>query len=1161
MHKGHSSYFDIHLILCVGLVLSGLLISCTAETGETDPESDVYRQAVSDFYLSLGASQTDEALFAYNKMNDVAAQYPDEPAAWANLGVFAMRQGNFELAREQFTKARELEPDNADILFLSGLLESRMGNIERAIQYLEQGAELDPENLRIRYSLASELEREDDTGNADQIIAQLQSMHETDPDNLVILYELIRVTAKQENRELVETYVQELSEFSGQWPSRIREQFDGVRELINEGSYDQLSVELAFLRNGLDELPSFREHLNQVRLAPNEIGFLIPRFLRLPQPEMEAAEPDSGMSFNHESLPGVPPEAFYLKSVTLLEDLPPISIYGSGRQIHIDEEVALDFPGSFTSETLPARSVEEVDYNDDFRNDLAMAGREGFKLYRQNEDFTFTEVTGDLSLPFSIIGRSYNGVWTADLDTDGDLDLILSPTRMDQGPVTLRNNGDGTFSPIDLFGEIGGIVEFMWADLDAEGTPDAVFLDQNGNLHVYMNQRSDGWVKREDLPVMTGLSAFTITDLNADSYFNLVVLTNDFNILRLDYEPSSGGWTSQSVVRSEASGELLEPATSRLFSHDFDNNGRLDLMVSSETGSRIWLGDNRDRYIRLEQPLPGKVYSVFDLNGNERLDLLGISADEGPFRLINTGTKDYGARSIRARASGTEGDRRINSFGIGGQMEVRSGLLYQKQLISSPIVHFGLGNYEEAEMLRIIWPNGSVQAEFAELGMGSTIFNEQILKGSCPWLFAHDGKEMQFVTDILWRSPLGLRINARQTAGVAQTLDRVKIPGRKIRATNGVYDLRVTAELWETHFFDSVSLVAVDHPVGTEIFIDERFDVPSPDLSSRAMTRPRPFARVWDDQGRDVTATVREVDQNYLKAFEKTKYQGLVEEHFIEVDLGDEPPVDEPMWLVASGWLRPTDSSINLALSQGEIRSPEGLRIEVSDGEGGWIELHSDYGIPAGKLKTILVDLEGVFPDSNDRRIRMHTTSEIYWDALQWARGVSGDQIVEQELPAETMELRYRGYSEWYREDEVSPKLADYNTISGTTPRWRDLIGYHTRFGDVSELLENMDDRYVIMNAGDELVLRFSEIEGPQEGQIRSYVFVSDGWEKDGDYNTEASKTVLPLPYHGQKEYEYSSNQTLYDDPVYQKYKEDWRRFHTRLITPYSFQYALKFND
>ena len=42
--------------------------------------------------------------------------------------------------------------------------------------------------------------------------------------------------------------------------------------------------------------------------------------------------------------------------------------------------------------------------------------------------------------------------------------------------------------------------------------------------------------------------------------------------------------------------------------------------------------------------------------------------------------------------------------------------------------------------------------------------------------------------------------------------------------------------------------------------------------------------------------------------------------------------------------------------------------------------------------------------------------------------------------------------------------------IEGTKQRWRDWIGYYTRYGDVRELLKTTDDRYVIVNSGDELL-------------------------------------------------------------------------------------------
>ena len=54
------------------------------------------------------------------------------------------------------------------------------------------------------------------------------------------------------------------------------------------------------------------------------------------------------------------------------------------------------------------------------------------------------------------------------------------------------------------------------------------------------------------------------------------------------------------------------------------------------------------------------------------------------------------------------------------------------------------------------------------------------------------------------------------------------------------------------------------------------------------------------------------------------------------------------------------------------------------------------------------------------------------------------------------------------QKDAGSPERPRY-VLAGTAPRWRDLEGYHTRFGDVRELLARVDDRYVIMNAGDEM--------------------------------------------------------------------------------------------
>ena len=98
-----------------------------------------------------------------------------------------------------------------------------------------------------------------------------------------------------------------------------------------------------------------------------------------------------------------------------------------------------------------------------------------------------------------------------------------------------------------------------------------------------------------------------------------------------------------------------------------------------------------------------------------------------------------------------------------------------------------------------------------------------------------------------------------------------------------------------------------------------------------------------------------------------------------------------------------------------------------------------------------------------------------------------------------------------------SPELPDYNRIAASTQIWRDLEGYYTRYGDVRDCWPAIDDRYVIMNAGDEISLAFPATAPAAAGWVRDYVIAGDGWIKDGDYNTTYSRTVQPLPYHAKK--------------------------------------------
>jgi hypothetical protein len=398
-----------------------------------------------------------------------------------------------------------------------------------------------------------------------------------------------------------------------------------------------------------------------------------------------------------------------------------------------------------------------------------------------------------------------------------------------------------------------------------------------------------------------------------------------------------------------------------------------------------------------------------------------------------------------------------------------------------------------------------------------------------------------------------LRINAQDTAGVVQTEDWVRIGSDQLVPRDGMYDLRITAELWETHFFDQVSLMVVDHPAATDVLVDERFSAAKPPaLAVHAVQNRRPATHAWDHHGANVTEVLANKDGHYLASFARGRYQGIAEEHWVEIEVG-EAALGQQRVLLASGWIYPTDSSINVAIAQGHLR-PMGLSLEAQSADGRWRVVDPDLGFPAGKNKTIVIDLGKV---ADARRLRLRTNLEIYWDSLEYADRVD-TALRTKRLPAQRASLRYRGFSQTTAPRDTAPETPDYHRIATTSPQWRDLIGYHTRFGDVQELLAAVDDRYVIMNAGDELQIQYAEEPAPREGWRRDFVLIGDGWEKDGDYNTGYSSTVLPLPAHANTTYEASSpSLELEDDPVYQRHRDDWARFHTRYVSSDGFLQGL----
>jgi thioredoxin-like negative regulator of GroEL len=1155
--------------LCFACCMMLLLVTgCRSKNALPKTSSPTYMQFVSAFYTGLAALQVGDDVRAESSLAEATRLVPGEPAAWVNWGVLALRQRSFDAASERLNRAHTLVAGNDQVDYLMGLMESERGNSAAAIGDLQQAVQINPRNVRALYQLASEIARQGDAGSDEQFQRLMERILAVEPGNLATQLELSRVAAKRGDVQTLRSVVDRIAASADQWPPEVTEQLDQLRSAANGSQPQSAATKSIFLRNVLMRVPKFRTDLSDLVPAPGEGAQPMLRFLRLENLPSRPAAADIAMTFVAQTVPsnGTAKEGWnWAGALNLNGDDPPVLAQANAKVLHLASGATLPFPSGVSLRPPSPDGVLPIDFNYDFKTDLVLAGAGGVRFFRQEDPSRFTDVTKETKLSKLVLQSDYTGAWALDVEADGDLDILLGTST--GTPTVLRNNGDGSFTPMHPFAGVSGVQQFAWVDLNGDGNPDAAIMDGAGKLHIFLNRRS-GNFSESALPAdVTQVNAITMGDVGPDGVLSLLAVEPNGSIVRISATDDAGHWSSTEIVHvpnveQELAGDV------RLHAADLDNNGAVDLLLApvslseasaaraSATGL-VWLQNEKGAFDLLQHSIDlTRVFDCADIKGDGRLGLVGLT-DAGVLAVAsNHGTKNYRWQTIRPRARQATGDQRINSFGIGGEIEIRSGLLVQKQPITRPQLHFGLGDAMQADVARILWPNGSVRAEFA-LKSNQQIVTEQRLKGSCPFLFAWDGQRMNFVKDsVPWGSAIGLRINALGAARIAATEEWYKIGRDQLQPHNGYYDLRVTGELWETYYYDSMALMTVDHPEGTEVFTDERFDVPPVKLAVTPVAEPQPIMRAVDDNGHDVTSILSKLDGIYLDNFGRGQYQGITRDHYVEIELPDSIPTRGPLWLIAKGWLHPSDSSINVAVGQGTSPKPQWLSLEVLDVNGKWRTAQSNLGFPAGRNKICLIDLSNVFSPGVSHRFRLRTNLEVFWDSVEWAKGMPAAQIKIQKLLPTYADLHYRGFSAISQANPSSPELPDYGHIVGTSQRWRDLEGFYTRFGDVRELLSRTDDRYVIMNAGDEMSLRFAAPPPPPPGWVRDFVIAGDGWIKDGDYNSTYSETVLPYPYHARRDYNAAPG-ALEDDWEYRHHSGDWQTYQTRYVTPKVFEKAL----
>ena len=833
------------MLLVVGFVIP---IADTQEINSTQMiEAAIRHQNLGLAYLE--ESQPSKAVEAFTALIELL---PNEAIGYGNLAVAHLRLQKADAAEEAVKRGIAVAPMDSQLHFILSEIYQLQQESGLAVAAMQEAVRLAPDELEFRYKLVRHyLGQRNDPEAQQAAVRHLQELHARSPVNIVVLMKLTLGLLGQEQLAAAGELCQDLMLLLG----------------------DTDAEKLAYLAQGIDaiEKGDLKLAVRNVRIFEN-LHRASPRY-------------QQGIGELVTDILGHPIETFSsgFKARIMAKQSLPIEV----EFVDVTEHLGLVYAGSPATDTM---EVSLIDYDGDGNLDVYIAptsvlywntggqpasmrqfqvveeqlildphvvafadlnkdGTQNFLLQTLNGITDFHASEGDWALSsivqYEQAATAFGMLHPVDFDHDGDLDLFSGRTDI----AMYRNNSDdenkeNKDEEYEMFTDVSeqtfvqtaaprsAPAEAFSADFDDDGDIDIFIIHRETGCTLYDNLRQG---KLRAVSGETGISqdahytAAAIGDYDNDGDFDIFLSTAD----QIYLYRNRGDGSFMSDPRLAAGVRDLSPVL--LKNIDYDNDGFVDLWVSGKEGMFLFRNDGTGQFdepyplIATVTPTEGAILhnatagAVGDYDNDGDLDLFFING-KGELRVLqnNGGNRN---NWIQVRLEGiTSGNNKVNRDGIGSKLEVKVGDLYQLQSVSEQVSHFGLGAFEAADVVRVVWTNG-VPQNVVEPRSRQRILEKQILKGSCPFLYVYDGEQYQFVTDLLWRAPLGL-VTSMGFVAPDETKDFVKISGTQIQPKAGRYSIQITEELWETAYFDEVKLIAVDHPAGTDIFVNEQYTPP-----------------------------------------------------------------------------------------------------------------------------------------------------------------------------------------------------------------------------------------------------------------------------------------------------------------------------------------------
>jgi Flp pilus assembly protein TadD len=1049
-----------------------------------------------DHWMSLGAGYLEkgEATNAINAYSTAAKMAPESIAAHLNLANAQLLADNNQEVLTQCQQVINLDHNNPAAYYLMGCAYLRQNMATNAVEAFQQSQKIDPAVTALNFQLGLAQDR---LGNVEEAVHEFETVVQFEPEHPSAHYQLSRLYQRT-GRDA--DAAQELAKHQ-QLQGKASSPAAGTAAAFERCKYTQPITSFALEQPDRNGVPVHFAQTTSEAFGTQSSNYRAPIGV---------------IDYNHDGRNSL----FVMEGTgfRLLNNR-------QGKFVPMGEIV----PGG-TNGMYHACLVGDL--NNDRFEDIVVLGDRASHVFRFATNGQFREVTAASGLKDL---KASDGL-LADLDFTGKLDL-LTVLPGGKGVQVHRNLGNGYFvegtTNSGLPSEFGGSQQLAVEDWNNEDVP-GVFITRAGNPPVFFaKQRAGSFVQTNSTVGWPAGKALAIGDFNNDLLLDSVV--GDDNRLTVIF----GG------VRQPTTLEAPGLNTKAILLLDYDNDGWLDILAYGN-GLRLWrnLGKAGFQDVTASTGLDkvGAIDAIaaadFDNDGDT--DLVLSSKAGLQFWRNDGGNANHQVKLLLV-------GNRSNPSALGVRVEILAGRWRAIRTLQRLPFEIGVGKHDKIDVLKTRWYDlATTLVDIPVQPQVLTLAELALPTGSCPYLYAWDGDKFRFVTDMLGSSPLGLPVSYSRY--VESDPEEYLALGSETQfpVKEGSYELRLTEELREVLYLDHARLVVVDHPEGTQVHPTSKMvpgrPFPPPDLwTLRASSTLKQATR---SDGLDVTKTLAQTDGNRVTPvhLREPQLRGLAEPFSVTLDFGP-LPVERPLVLALTGWLRFGGGMANIGASLDPNLPFPFPTLEVEGADGFWSKVPVVVGVPAGKTKTILVDLGKKLPVGS-RRLRLSTSFELYWDSVALCEKADGEPTRVTTLLPDRADLHWRGYSSLTSESESVPLAPAYDRVMSVPPWRRTPSGWCTRYGPVEELVREKDNALVLLNGGDELALSFKSDRLPPKPQnsARDFFLYVVGWDKDADFHVGQGWRVEPLPFLGMDDqaYGYESRPPGLKDSWIRKYNTRW---------------------